>query len=296
MAKLIMLIGLPASGKSTYANKLKEDGYTVHSSDSIREELFDNINFQGENELVFKMLHDRIKEDLIDGENVVYDATNMGMKRRRSFLETLNKVECTKVAVVMATPFNECIDRNKSRDRTLDAHVLDRMYKSFQFPMLQEGFDEIEIEYTTDEIDHQEMFNQLEFLANVLQHNSNHTLTIGEHCLRVCGLLSCESKELRIAGLLHDIGKLKTMSFRNSKGEYTNQAHYYNHENISTYDAMEYLRIREEDTAKVCQIITYHMKPHVLKTEKSINKFKRFCGEEFWNELMIFNKADKEAR
>ena len=39
MTEFIMLVGLPASGKSTYAEKLKEKEYHIHSSDSIREEL-----------------------------------------------------------------------------------------------------------------------------------------------------------------------------------------------------------------------------------------------------------------
>lgn len=39
MCKFIMLVGLPGSGKSTYAKKLEEEGYRIHSSDAIRKEL-----------------------------------------------------------------------------------------------------------------------------------------------------------------------------------------------------------------------------------------------------------------
>lgn len=44
MVEFIMLVGLPGSGKSTYAEKLKEKGYIIHSSDAIREELTGDIN------------------------------------------------------------------------------------------------------------------------------------------------------------------------------------------------------------------------------------------------------------
>lgn len=301
--KLIMMIGLPASGKTTFANKLEEDGYIVHSSDKIRKELFDNMDNQDNNTLVFGTLHKRIITDLYEGNNVIFDATNMSMKRRRAFLESLNKIDCIRHAVVMATPFNECIERDKARERTVGAHIIDRMYRQFQFPMYQEGFDDIKINYSRNlwEESYYEfnLSEQVLFLKTVSQHNDNHSQTIGEHCMSVCKNLACESDEMQYAGVLHDFGKLYTMSFKNSKGQYTNKAHFYNHESVSAYDAMFYMANRlanTNKTNKVCQLITYHMKPHLLKTEKSINKFKRFCGEKFWEELMIFNKADKEAR
>ena len=76
MAKFIMLAGLPGSGKSTYAEELvRKEGFVVHSSDKIREELGD-VNDQSKNEQVFTILHKRIKEDLRSGKNVIYDATN----------------------------------------------------------------------------------------------------------------------------------------------------------------------------------------------------------------------------
>ena len=47
MPELIMLVGLPGSGKSTYAAQYKVKGYHVHSSDDIREELFSDIIVEG---------------------------------------------------------------------------------------------------------------------------------------------------------------------------------------------------------------------------------------------------------
>ena len=61
MTKFIMLVGLPASGKSTYAERLKEKGYHIHSSDKIREELTGDVNSQDKNIDVFAELHKRVK-------------------------------------------------------------------------------------------------------------------------------------------------------------------------------------------------------------------------------------------
>lgn len=85
MPELIMLVGLPGSGKSTYAAEYKEKGYHVHSSDQIREELYHDIQDQTHNDKVFQTLHKRIKDDLKRGISCVYDATNLAMKRRIGF-------------------------------------------------------------------------------------------------------------------------------------------------------------------------------------------------------------------
>jgi len=307
--ELIIMTGLPASGKSTLSDKYISNCYQYHSSDLIREELFDNINNQSDNQLVFKTLYERVREGLIDGNSVVLDATNMSMKRRRGFIRQYIDpiravVDINIKAVVVATPFNECVRRDKARDRTVGYSVIDKMYKSFNFPLLQEGFDEIEVVYNYDEYEEFDMYAQLNFLKTVGQNNSNHTLTIGDHCEKVAYSFYDSSieidkyKVLFSAGLLHDFGKLKTMSFINSKGEYSNQAHYYGHENVSAYDAMFYLKDKRAvvDVNKVCQIINYHMRPHLLKTDKNVNKFKKFVGKEFWNDLVVFNTADKLGR
>ena len=59
MSEFIMLVGLPASGKSTYAEKLRKKGFHIHSSDKIREELTGDVNSQDKNMNVFQELHKR---------------------------------------------------------------------------------------------------------------------------------------------------------------------------------------------------------------------------------------------
>ena len=72
---LSMLVGLPGSGKSTYSKTQKD--FVIHSSDALREELYGDENCQDNNTDLFAILHSRIKTDLIDGKNVIYDATNI---------------------------------------------------------------------------------------------------------------------------------------------------------------------------------------------------------------------------
>jgi predicted kinase len=96
--KFFMLVGLPASGKSTYAEELANQyNANIHASDSIREELSGDINNQNINDLVFKTLHSRVKEDLTNGKSCIYDATNINYKRRMAFLNELNKIPCINI-------------------------------------------------------------------------------------------------------------------------------------------------------------------------------------------------------
>ena len=61
MGKFIMLVGLPGSGKSTFAKNL---GYNIFSSDELRKELWGDESKQGNNTELFTELHRRIKKAL----------------------------------------------------------------------------------------------------------------------------------------------------------------------------------------------------------------------------------------
>ena len=72
-----MMVGLPASGKSTFAESLvltesnNNSKYVVHSSDKLREELYGNASIQGDNNKLFSELHRRIKDDLRKGISAI---------------------------------------------------------------------------------------------------------------------------------------------------------------------------------------------------------------------------------
>lgn len=115
---LVMMVGLPASGKSTIAyNLAKENNYIVFSSDALREELYLDINDQTHNHELFVELHKRIKTALKEGNNVIYDACNLSSKRRVAFLQELNRIHCRKECIIAATPYEQCLRNNASRDR-----------------------------------------------------------------------------------------------------------------------------------------------------------------------------------
>lgn len=301
MNKLYMLIGLPASGKPTIAKELsKLEGAIIVSSDEIRQELLGDINDQSQNTKVFEEVEKRIKEGLLKG-NVIYDATNINYKKRRAFLQRLNKIEVEKIAVLVATPYEECIERNANRDRKVPEEVIKRMYFNFYIPQYYEGFDDIQIRYNSGFI------FAFEELKDIPQDNPHHTLTVMQHCRKVQEILDkeypkFEPASLNRAGLLHDIGKLKTKTFTNMKGKTTEIAHYYNHEKVSAYDSLFNFTIKQWLTSgnlykvlNTLKLIQWHMILHFDLSEKTITKYKNMLGENNWRELEILKKADCEA-
>lgn len=297
-----MMVGLPGSGKSLRAKNLAvKENAIIHSSDTLRQELFGDENTQDNNEELFKELHRRIKQDLKGEQNVIYDATNISYKRRKAFLEELKKINCEKICYLVATPYEKCLDQNKSRKRQIPEYVIKKMYLSFYIPQYYEGWDKINIIWNDEEynFDIHELFNGANGLNKISQDNPNHTLTIGEHCLKCAGI--CEELvddfELNMAALYHDIGKRFTKQFKNSKGEDTDIAHYYQHHLVSAYDSMFYLRWLDDYTMlNVVKYIQWHMQPFFIKTDKAKNKLINLIGQTAYEKLLILHKADKLAK
>lgn len=309
MPKFIMMVGLPSSGKSTKTIELSNKYYAnIHSSDDIRKELTGDINNQEVNDLVFKILHNRIKEDLKSGRNCIYDACNISYKRRKAFLQELNSIPCEKICILTATPYEECLKTNAERDRVVPRGVIERMYRNFDVPWYYEGWDEIEVEYFPSSEGSLGWAREwIEDAKGYNQDNSHHTLTLGEHCWQAVKYVdkyesehleskSVSSNALRYATMIHDCGKLFCKTFKNTKGEVTEQAHYYNHEHTGSYDSLFYNMTC--NNLRVAVLIRWHMQPYFWErdnNEKLHNKYRKLWGEDLYNDIMKLHEADKNA-
>lgn len=298
------MVGLPASGKSTIAKELSTyENAVIHASDELRKELFGDENANDKNDILFAELHKRIKNDLLEGKNVIYDATNINYKKRKAFLEEIKKINVFKKCILVATPYEDCLIQNSTRERKVPEYVIKRMYKQINIPQWYEGWDDIEIVYNVKrEYNYINLFKRLDTIS---QDNPNHTFTIGMHC-KSCVAWLCSNclkdnikpdKNLIAAALLHDIGKEFTKEFRNSKGEPTDIAHYYEHHNVSAYLSLFYYDyMNENDLLEVANYIQWHMQPFFIESEKAKNKFISLVGQEFYNKLMLLHEADKMAK
>ena len=101
MTKLIVMVGLPGSGKSYYADMLCREAKTpivVLSSDDYRKRLFGDENDQEHNDQVFKTLYADMRKYLISHVDVIFDATNTSLKSRLRVFNEIKNIECEKVA------------------------------------------------------------------------------------------------------------------------------------------------------------------------------------------------------
>lgn len=145
MAKLYVMVGIPGSGKTTYATSIKGNNIKVFSSDAIRKELYGDESIQGDNNLIFRMLESRIEEHLLGGYDAVHDATNLRGLNRKKLIARFRHTGCEFIAVNMLTDYDTCIKRNAGRDRKVPEDVIVKMNKSYTRASLAEGWDKIHL-------------------------------------------------------------------------------------------------------------------------------------------------------
>lgn len=296
-SKIIVMCGLPCSGKSTISKELAEQyNATIFSSDELREEMFGDINDQTHNQELFVELHRRIKECLRNGKSALYDACNINYKRRMVFLQELKNIPCEKICVLMATPYEECLKRNNERERKVPEHVIKRMYCSFNIPYWYEGWDDIQIEYGEFDGYYGKPVEFYNNYKNYNQNNSHHKLTLGTHCQRACLQINPRASiTVAIAAYIHDCGKPETATFVNSRGLTTEECHYYNHQYVSGYKALLFDISNPLDVAIMAM---WHMQPYFWEkdnNEKQHNKYRQLWGEQLYQDIMKLHEADKNA-
>lgn len=98
---------------------------------------------------------------------------------------------------------------------------------------------------------------------------------------------------------IDNIGKAFTKAFKNSNGEDTDIAHYYEHHHVSAYDSLFYTQ-PALDVLYVAGVIQWHMRPFELErvphAEKAVAKFKRLIGDKMYADVMALHEADIKAK
>ncbi|MBI6875223.1 AAA family ATPase [Clostridium aciditolerans] len=118
----------------------------VISSDEIRKELMDTYEFfEKTNNLVFDNAKYMIKNALLEGVDVVFDATNTNSKNRKSTLKIAKEIGCKTAAIVFLTQMQICINKNlrRGKERQLPLEMILRMAKFNSDKINMEGFDEV---------------------------------------------------------------------------------------------------------------------------------------------------------
>ncbi|MBE9010497.1 AAA family ATPase [Pseudanabaenaceae cyanobacterium LEGE 13415] len=143
------MIGLPGSGKSTFARSLFNA--RIISTDEIRAQLFGEEAVQGSWLKIWLEVRSQFEQAVKAIENneikfAIYDATNAVRKQRRAAIALARKCGFTHITGVwINAPIEICLERNKARSRVVPEEVIQRMARRLYGapPGLDEGLDEL---------------------------------------------------------------------------------------------------------------------------------------------------------
>lgn len=149
--ELIMLCGIPTSGKSSYVKKLKDlvdyKNVVILSTDNYIEQQAQRLG----------LTYNQVFDDVIDnatrnldiefnmakenGMNIIWDQTNLTVKTRRKKISRIPSYYRRGI-VYFKVSLEEALERNKTREgKFIPEDILKRMYNQFEIPTLDEGFD-----------------------------------------------------------------------------------------------------------------------------------------------------------
>ena len=156
---LELLVGVSNSGKSTYIEKRKAEGFdgVVISRDALvmtyggcdtYAACWDALDENTHREIDARLDRDfaqAVKEE----RSIIVDMTNLGRKSRRRWLSKTPE-SYHRVATVFLTPLEEIRRRNDAQkpDKHIPSHVIDAMVKRFEYPL----YDEVDAIHTVESV------------------------------------------------------------------------------------------------------------------------------------------------
>ena len=161
MATLYILCGPSGCGKSTWAHNFISEcdhlGSDVRyvSRDEIRYSMLkDGEDYFAHEKEVFKKFVHTIRNTLIDGFDVVADATHLNEFSRRKLTQAIDIYyeDYEIVMIVFNVNADTCVERNKNREgrANVPENIIRNMCRDFRAPTLEEDSRIIEIKEVSD--------------------------------------------------------------------------------------------------------------------------------------------------
>ncbi len=131
-------VGLPLSGKTTFARILSEKkGHVIVCPDTVRYALHGKQFIGLAEPFVWAIAQTMVRTLLMEGHSVIVDATNTTKKRRKMWIDIAKEQNVNYQAYVIYATREECHERNAQINR-LDRSIIDRMADQWEEPTKDE--------------------------------------------------------------------------------------------------------------------------------------------------------------
>lgn len=149
--RFYLLVGIPGSGKTTYARTQLSHALRV-SLDDFRL-MLTGVAFERANErYVVTAAHATLRALLARARrwqrDIVLDATNVTRARRRLYVAMARRRSVPTIAVYLSCPLEVALVRNRQRPAAVPEHAVRRLHAALQPPSVDEGFAAVRVVVT----------------------------------------------------------------------------------------------------------------------------------------------------
>lgn len=152
MPVVYMLVGVPASGKSTWTKSHQDTNTLVASSDEYIEQQAEKLNstYSDVFDKFIKAANNHVIETarraFSSNMNLIWDQTNLTKAARAKKLKMIPK-NYKKIAVFFPTPHEDVLKKRLAGrpGKTIPDYVMTSMVKTVEKPTSDEGFDDVVI-------------------------------------------------------------------------------------------------------------------------------------------------------
>lgn len=129
--KIIVLQGCPCSGKSTYAQNVKDENTVVVNLDTIRMELSGGkFSFEHEKEAL-EIEEQMVRTAIENGKDAMIDATNLNPNKIVTWKALATELDCPIEFKMFYIPFAEAMKRSKARRDAGGLYINKNVMRSF---------------------------------------------------------------------------------------------------------------------------------------------------------------------
>jgi len=123
--KLLVMMGAPGAGKTTWINRQRLEGFHLASTEALR------VNFQDTDSNAFmENFRRKGKEALLAGQSVVVDATNTFPHHRRFWLDAGNEVGAFTELMIFNTDLNLLNKAQRSRTAPVQSKIIFKHHRA----------------------------------------------------------------------------------------------------------------------------------------------------------------------